>query len=126
MTVAIINGKTVSNGSLETRSDIKTNKDVFSNGKAKPKGHSTTYEIQDTNLGHARDLRIITVGAGASGLNLAHQINKHMKNVTHVIYEKNPEVGGTWFENRYPGCACDIPSHNYQFTWEPNPNWNQL
>ena len=35
------------------------------------------------------------------------------------IYEKNPELGGTWYENRYPGCACDVPSHNYAFSFEP-------
>lgn len=35
------------------------------------------------------------------------------------IYEKNPDIGGTWYENRYPGCACDIPSHNYTFSFEP-------
>lgn len=47
-----------------------------------------------------------------------------MKNIALQIYEKNPVVGGTWFENRYPGCACDIPSHNYQYSWEPNPQWS--
>lgn len=84
------------------------------------------YQVPDRRLGDPSDLRIITVGAGAAGLNLAYQLDRHMKNVDHVIYEKNPEVGGTWYENRYPGCACDIPSHNYQFTWEPNPNWKNL
>jgi cation diffusion facilitator CzcD-associated flavoprotein CzcO len=82
--------------------------------------------ILEQRLGTARPLRIITIGAGASGLNMAHQVEKYMQNVEHVIYEKNPDVGGTWFENRYPGCACDIPSHSYQFTWEPNPNWTSL
>jgi cation diffusion facilitator CzcD-associated flavoprotein CzcO len=40
----------------------------------------------------------------------------------HVIYEKNPEVGGTWYENQYPGVACDVPAHIYAFTWAPNPS----
>lgn len=84
------------------------------------------YNILETPLGEPRHIRIITIGAGAAGLNLAYQINKHMQNIALVIYEKNPEIGGTWYENRYPGCACDIPSHSYQFTWEPNPNWNSL
>ncbi|KAG5655129.1 hypothetical protein KAF25_001902 [Fusarium avenaceum] len=43
-----------------------------------------------------------------------------------TVYEKNPEVGGTWFENRYPGCKCDIPSHNYQFSWKRNPEWTSF
>ncbi|KAH0835350.1 putative sterigmatocystin biosynthesis monooxygenase stcW [Fonsecaea pedrosoi] len=95
-----------------------------SNGLGSTTNVNSPYTIQETRLGEPRELRIITVGAGASGLNLAYQINKHMRNVNHVVYEKNPEVGGTWYENKYPGCACDIPSHNYQFTWEPYPEWN--
>lgn len=84
------------------------------------------YTVLEQNLGDRRPTRIICVGAGASGLNLAHRVDQYMQNTELVIYEKNPEVGGTWFENRYPGCACDIPSHNYQFTWEPNPNWTSF
>lgn len=84
------------------------------------------YDIQEKPLGEPRSLRVIAIGAGASGLNLGRQIDKHMSNIDLTIYEKNPEVGGTWYENRYPGCACDIPSHNYQFTWEPNPDWTTL
>ncbi|KID76808.1 Flavin monooxygenase-like protein, partial [Metarhizium brunneum ARSEF 3297] len=90
------------------------------------KGSTDRYQIVEKTLGEPRDLRIITVGAGASGLNLAYQIDKHMQQVTHIVYEKNPEVGGTWYENKYPGCACDVPSHNYQFTWEPNPEWTNF
>lgn len=86
----------------------------------------SSYQVPETLIGEARPLRVITIGAGASGLNLAYQINKYMRHVTHVVYEKNPEVGGTWFENRYPGCACDIPSHSYQFTWEPYAAWNKF
>ena len=85
-----------------------------------------TYQVSESVLGEPRSLRLITIGGGAAGLNFAYQIEKRMQNITHVIYEKNPEVGGTWYENRYPGCACDIPSHSYQFTWEPNPDWTNL
>ncbi|CAH0023717.1 unnamed protein product [Clonostachys rhizophaga] len=95
-------------------------------GNAAATNSTGTYKVSETRLGVARSLRVITVGAGAAGLNLAHQIDKHMQNIEHVIYEKNPEVGGTWYENRYPGCACDIPSHSYQFTWEPNPRWKNF
>ncbi|RSL45330.1 hypothetical protein CEP54_014312 [Fusarium duplospermum] len=84
------------------------------------------HEIPERRLGEPRHLRIGTVGAGAAGLKLAYQMERHMKVVDHIIYEKNAEVGGTWYENRYPGRACDIPSQNYQFTWEPNPDWNNL
>lgn len=92
----------------------------FTNGVRAP------YEITEAPLGGPRKLRVITIGAGAAGLNFAYQLNRHMQNISHVVYEKNSEVGGTWYENRYPGCACDIPSHSYQFTWEPNTHWNEL
>jgi cation diffusion facilitator CzcD-associated flavoprotein CzcO len=42
------------------------------------------------------------------------------------IYDKNPEIGGTWYENRYPGCACDVPSHNYTFSFDPNPTYSSV
>ncbi|KAI1617827.1 cyclohexanone monooxygenase [Exophiala viscosa] len=53
----------------------------------------------------------------------AYHIQKHLENVEHVIYEKNADIGGTWLENRYPGCACDIPSHAYTFAFALNPDW---
>ncbi|RYC83341.1 hypothetical protein BFJ63_vAg13744 [Fusarium oxysporum f. sp. narcissi] len=50
------------------------------------------YRVWDTYLGEPRQLRVITIGAGAAGLNLAYQINRHIKNINHIIYEKNPEI----------------------------------
>lgn len=48
-------------------------------------------------------MRVLTIGAGLSGIQLAYQIQKYTQNVEHVIYEKNARIGGTWLENRYPG-----------------------
>lgn len=59
------------------------------------------YSIPDVPMGTPRHLRIICIGAGASGLNLASQVRKHLRNIDFVIYEKNEDVGGTWYENRY-------------------------
>jgi cation diffusion facilitator CzcD-associated flavoprotein CzcO len=70
-----------------------------------------------------RKLKVITVGAGLSGIQMAYLMQKHTENVEHVIYEKNATLGGTWYENRYPGCACDIPSHAYTLNWALNPDW---
>lgn len=86
----------------------------------------TKYQILEQPIGSTRHLRIITIGAGASGLNVIRTLRKHLTDFEHVVYEKNPDVGGTWFENRYPGCKCDIPSHNYQFSWKPNPEWREF
>ncbi|KAE8405536.1 putative flavin-binding monooxygenase [Aspergillus pseudonomiae] len=73
-----------------------------------------------------RKLRVVCIGAGFSGLTIAYKL-KHetpLEFVDFTIYEKNPEVGGTWFENIYPGVACDIPVHSYQFPFAPNPAWS--
>jgi hypothetical protein len=58
-----------------------------------------------------RRLRVLAIGAGASGLLLAYKLQRHFDRLELQIFEKNPAVAGTWFENRYPGCACDVPSH---------------
>ncbi|KAK2770186.1 hypothetical protein FQN53_005696 [Emmonsiellopsis sp. PD_33] len=69
-------------------------------------------------------IRIIHVGAGATGLCTAYKMERALSNYELVCYEKNSNVGGTWLENRYPGCACDVPAHIYTYTFEPNPNWS--
>ncbi|KAE8418513.1 hypothetical protein BDV36DRAFT_295153 [Aspergillus pseudocaelatus] len=76
-----------------------------------------------------RKIKIICAGAGFGGLTLAHKIKHGLKLedvVNFVIYEKNADVGGTWFENRYPGVACDVPAHAYTFLFEPNPNYSRF
>ncbi|KAH8590837.1 hypothetical protein B0O99DRAFT_654712 [Bisporella sp. PMI_857] len=84
------------------------------------------YVIKNEPIGTLRRVRIVTIGAGVSGINMIRTLNLNTSNFEHIVYEKNSEVGGTWFENRYPGCRCDIPSHNYQFSHTPNPGWSAL
>lgn len=64
-----------------------------------------------------RKLRVITVGAGFSGLLMAHKFQHRFPEmdsiIDHTIYEKRHEVGGTWLVNTYPGVQCDVPSHIY-------------
>ena len=83
-------------------------------------------EIFEVPLGTTRHVRIITIGAGASGINMIHTLRTSLSNYSHVVYEKNPQVGGTWYESRYPGCKCDVPAHNYQFSWKTNPEWSSF
>ncbi|KIW87486.1 uncharacterized protein Z519_11809 [Cladophialophora bantiana CBS 173.52] len=82
------------------------------------------YEILDQYHSQPRKLKIIHVGAGASGLLLAYKAERQLRNYALICYEKNPSIGGTWWENRYPGCACDIPAHTYTYTFRPNPEWS--
>lgn len=67
------------------------------------------------------DFHVAVVGAGASGLCAAVKLQQ--AGIPFTIFEKNDEVGGTWYENRYPGCAVDTPNHFYQYSFEPNNGW---
>lgn len=58
-----------------------------------------------------RTLKVLVVGAGASGLLVAYKLQRHFDRIDLQVFEKNPAVSGTWFENTYPGCACDVPAH---------------
>ncbi|KAH7323173.1 hypothetical protein B0I35DRAFT_194105 [Stachybotrys elegans] len=99
-----------------------------SNGINGTNGHDarSPYTISETLLGSRRPIKVIVVGFGMSGIHLSYILGKQLKNtnITLQFYERNPELGGTWFENRYPGCACDIPSVNYQFSWAPSMEWS--
>src|ERR1700759_1918221 len=65
--------------------------------------------------------RAIIIGTGFSGLGMA--IALQQQGIDFVILEKAADVGGTWRDNSYPGCACDIPSHPYSSSFEPKPDW---
>ncbi|KAH7067984.1 hypothetical protein BKA63DRAFT_423015 [Paraphoma chrysanthemicola] len=73
-----------------------------------------------------RKLKVITIGAGFAGIMLAYNIEKSCSNVEHIIYEKNPTVGGTWYQNRYPNAACDSPTCAYQANFAVAPDWESF
>ncbi|MEE1565995.1 MAG: NAD(P)/FAD-dependent oxidoreductase, partial [Acidimicrobiales bacterium] len=69
-----------------------------------------------------RDLRVIVIGAGMAGILSVIRLREiGLPDVT--VYEKADRLGGTWRENRYPGVACDVPSHLYSYSFAPNPEW---
>ncbi len=69
--------------------------------------------------------RIVIVGAGLAGVGMGVRLRQAGVE-DFVICERNPSVGGTWFEHTYPGCACDIPTHLYSYSFARNPNWSRL
>lgn len=70
-------------------------------------------------------LDVLVIGAGFSGVCAAIKLLE--KGITNFrLFEKSGGIGGTWWENVYPGAACDIPSHLYCYSFEPNPNWSKL
>jgi cation diffusion facilitator CzcD-associated flavoprotein CzcO len=70
-----------------------------------------------------QSMRIIVVGAGMSGILCGIRLRQQGIH-DFTIYEKGSRAGGTWRENTYPGLACDIPSHVYAYSFEPNPDWS--
>jgi len=68
--------------------------------------------------------RIAIVGSGFAGIGMAIRLRR-MGIDSFTIYEAADDLGGTWRDNAYPGAACDIPSHLYSFSFEPNPHWTR-
>ncbi len=66
----------------------------------------------------------LIIGTGFSGIGLAIKL-KQANHHDFVILEKADSVAGVWRDNTYPGAACDVPSHLYSFSFEPNPNWSR-
>lgn len=66
--------------------------------------------------------RVAIVGSGFSGLGLAIALQR--KGIDHVVLERRGDLGGTWRDNTYPGCKCDVPSHLYSYSFALNPNWS--
>lgn len=67
--------------------------------------------------------KIIIVGTGFGGLASAIRLKQEGEH-DFIMLERADEVGGVWRDNSYPGCACDVESHLYSFSFAPNPNWN--
>jgi cation diffusion facilitator CzcD-associated flavoprotein CzcO len=67
---------------------------------------------------------VAVLGAGFGGLAVAHRLAESGIDDV-VIFERDDGVGGTWRANRYPGAACDVPSHLYSLSFAPNPSWSR-
>ncbi|TGJ87943.1 hypothetical protein E0Z10_g839 [Xylaria hypoxylon] len=85
---------------------------------------SVLFGLKDEPLDGHRRMKVRVVGAGFSGIYLGIRISQRLRNIDLQIYEKNEAAGGTWWVNKYPGVACDVPAHSYQYTFNPNPNWS--
>lgn len=68
--------------------------------------------------------RVVIVGTGFSGLGMAIRLAQRGES-DYVVLEKADDVGGTWRDNRYPGCACDVPSRLYSFSFDQKPDWTR-
>ncbi|MEO1038870.1 MAG: NAD(P)/FAD-dependent oxidoreductase [Pseudomonadota bacterium] len=67
---------------------------------------------------------VLVIGAGVSGLAMAHRLNRAGVN-DYIVLDKSGGAGGVWRDNRYPGAGCDVPSHLYSFSFAPKPDWSR-
>ncbi len=77
-------------------------------------------------LGYRPDMPgIVIIGAGFGGIGMAIALKKAGFD-DFVVLEKSDDLGGTWHHNQYPGCACDVPSPLYSYSFELNPSWSRV
>src|SRR5699024_9506895 len=68
---------------------------------------------------------VCVIGAGASGIGAAIRLRRAGVD-DFEVFEKSTDIGGTWRDNTYPGCACDVPSALYSYSFAPNPEWSRV
>ncbi len=75
--------------------------------------------------GGLRDVRVAIIGAGFGGLGVAIKLREAGFD-DFLVLERDEALGGTWWANTYPGCACDVPAHLYSYSFQLNPNWSRM
>ncbi|KAJ9646718.1 hypothetical protein H2204_000410 [Knufia peltigerae] len=100
---------------------------TITNGPAVSHDATSMYQYGQGLLFQPRPIEVIVIGAGLSGIAGVKLFKEKFGDspIKFRIYEKNHDVCGTWLENRYPGCACDVPAHGYTYPWEGNPYWSR-
>ncbi|KAL1981042.1 hypothetical protein VTN96DRAFT_3151 [Rasamsonia emersonii] len=106
----------VKNTVTETTTEVKPEPEI----QTKPR-----FEIEEHPIDQVRDIKVGVIGAGLAGVTAAVLLPAKLPGLDLRVYEKNPDVGGTWFENTYPGVRCDIPAHVYQSGFAPNTQWTE-
>ena len=69
--------------------------------------------------------QVLIVGAGFGGVAAAIELKRHGIGELRIL-DRAADLGGTWFYNSYPGCACDVPSHLYSFSYHQRRDWSRL
>ena len=79
---------------------------------------------QQSGSAAAPDIGVAILGAGFAGICMAIKLRAAGRD-DFVVFEKAARLGGTWRDNTYPGCACDVPSHLYSYSFAQNPHWSR-
>ncbi|KAK0627999.1 putative sterigmatocystin biosynthesis monooxygenase stcW [Lasiodiplodia hormozganensis] len=88
-------------------------------------GTISDFHLEDRPIDEIKKLKVAIIGTGLSGVTAGALLPVKVPGIDLTLFEKNPDVGGTWFENTYPGVRCDVPSTVYQSTFEPKSDWSE-
>jgi cation diffusion facilitator CzcD-associated flavoprotein CzcO len=77
-------------------------------------------KVEPRSVDELRRIKVIVIGAGISGIIAGIRFPQRIPNLELIIYDKNEDIGGTWFENRYPGVACGMSPNLYISTLVSN------
>ncbi|KAF3359664.1 hypothetical protein VdG1_05153 [Verticillium dahliae VDG1] len=106
--------------------ETKRKIDAIAESLFQPPNYSNpSQKLIDRYIDEPRELRVAVIGAGLSGTLSGILLPVKVPGIKLSIFEKNADVGGTWFENIYPGVRCDVPAHVYQATFDPNTQWSE-
>ncbi|KAE8353796.1 hypothetical protein BDV28DRAFT_164689 [Aspergillus coremiiformis] len=83
------------------------------------------FAIEEHPIDEVRNIKVGIIGAGIAGITAGILLPAKLPGLDLRIYDKNADVGGTWYENTYPGVRCDIPAHAYQSGFSPNTQWTE-
>ncbi|KAI0737199.1 FAD/NAD(P)-binding domain-containing protein [Daedaleopsis nitida] len=84
------------------------------------------FKLGDFAIDEYRPIKVIVIGAGYSGILAGIRFPQKISNLDLTIYEQGAGVGGTWYNNKFPGIACDVPAHCYQYSFEDKGDWSSF
>ncbi|KAJ3480196.1 hypothetical protein NLI96_g8512 [Meripilus lineatus] len=97
---------------------------TVANESQKSESSAHPFRLGNFSVDEYKPLKVVVIGAGFSGIVAGIRFRQKIPNLNLTIYDKNSGIGGTWYTNKYPGLACDIPSHSYQLTFEEKTDWS--
>ncbi|CZT52817.1 related to monooxigenase [Rhynchosporium secalis] len=108
--------------------EVKTDHNSLSSAEERLPAYTkdaTPFELEDHPIDAPTSIRVAVIGAGLAGITAGVFLPVKVPGIDLTIFDKNGDVGGTWYENIYPGVRCDIPANVYQSTFFPKTNWTE-
>ncbi|OJI99721.1 hypothetical protein ASPVEDRAFT_188041 [Aspergillus versicolor CBS 583.65] len=94
-------------------------------GSVEDSASRPAFRLEEHPIDQVRPIKVGVIGGGLSGITAGILLPAKLPGLDLRIYDKNADLGGTWYENTYPGVRCDIPAHVYQSNFEPNTRWTE-